>query len=767
MIQVDFATGFPVPLYYGQSGPRRTPRTRQPLEENQLAERLEAVKAGAGEEMDLAQDVQSLLAFRGAVARIMPQWLDEREPDVQPVFRASPYTAEKERELSGRTTTRILFLDEGNLCRSVLAEAVFRQCLENSAQPLDIEVESASVGPALSGEHDARVEVAAREFGLQLAPRQARIFDELVDIVNFDLVLVMDHFDFTEVLREVAVFDKINPGGFYSLRVKLLGTYVSAARSFSALDSPFADSNDINDPLYGNAWSERELAALRVTIQHIQAACEGLLEHLVQLEQRCVAGLPLQVAMAQAVQCPLLESTDSTGAWPRSQPEAARRPVWREPGPAESGTSEFFSIRVNNGQRSIVRRSMGQRVKRGYWKKLENVEKELKAWLKEHKVKGRMPTQRELRKSGANMLSVAISKHGGLVGLRERLRLDRTRRRKGYWSDLSALERELRPYLTCIPEAGLRASATRYVMPQQAELLAAGRSDLMKAIRAWGGSVEVANLLGISPRQGAVSTIDQVCAELKAYMEETGIWADGCLPSRAQLQQDGHSPLVNAITRLGGVRRFAAIMRMDYVHGNSRLSPGKLADVHMLPKLGPMGSDALLDAAFESNDAMPEALLSSADGRPSDNEDALSAEALCYADWDGLFTCTDTAVSYPVTAGDIGSSLQDGPPSAEASRWGEELTVMVDRRARTAPLMDQVGQEVLRYLHSQGITEMRIPTRGELQQSGRIDLAGAIQRCGGGKRLARFMGVAFKETRGRKKAEPASIAIDDDTFVFI
>ena len=60
------------------------------------------------------------------------------------------------------------------------------------------QVESASVGPAVAGDHHARVARVAREAGLALPPRRARVFDELVDIVDFDLVLVMDKFDFEE-----------------------------------------------------------------------------------------------------------------------------------------------------------------------------------------------------------------------------------------------------------------------------------------------------------------------------------------------------------------------------------------------------------------------------------------------------------------------------------------------------------------------------------------------------------------------------------------
>ena len=48
-----------------------------------------------------------------------------------------------------------------------------------------------------------RVEAAAEEAGLQLRPRNVRVFDEVLDIVNFDLVIVLDHFDHTEVWQPV------------------------------------------------------------------------------------------------------------------------------------------------------------------------------------------------------------------------------------------------------------------------------------------------------------------------------------------------------------------------------------------------------------------------------------------------------------------------------------------------------------------------------------------------------------------------------------
>ncbi|KAK9846070.1 hypothetical protein WJX84_010618 [Apatococcus fuscideae] len=195
----------------------------------------------------------------------------------RPVFRASPFSAEARRVKAGPAAPTILFLDEGNLCRSVLAEAIMNDFLQKSPVALDIRVDSASLGYCAVGEHDARVEHAARACGLNLPPRSALCFDEVDSIVNTDLVLVMDRFDFSEVFREVAVLDKINPGGFYSSRIKLLGSFQPLATQAAAAADP-----DIPDPLYGDL----EEAALPACIATLRQACRGLLTHLLQLQSR-------------------------------------------------------------------------------------------------------------------------------------------------------------------------------------------------------------------------------------------------------------------------------------------------------------------------------------------------------------------------------------------------------------------------------------------------------------------------------------------------
>ena len=84
--------------------------------------------------------------------------------------------------------------------RSVLAEAVFKELVSMSPLKSFVTFDSASIGPAVGqGLHDPRVMWAAQKAGLSLSRRNIRPFDEQADIVNYDLVLTMDHFDHDEV----------------------------------------------------------------------------------------------------------------------------------------------------------------------------------------------------------------------------------------------------------------------------------------------------------------------------------------------------------------------------------------------------------------------------------------------------------------------------------------------------------------------------------------------------------------------------------------
>ena len=82
-----------------------------------------------------------------------------------------------------------------------------------------------------------------------------------------------------QVFREVAVLDKINPGGFYSSRIKLLGSFQHLATRTMAAADP-----DIPDPLYGDL----EETAVPGCIASLRQACCGLLAYLLQLQARSI-----------------------------------------------------------------------------------------------------------------------------------------------------------------------------------------------------------------------------------------------------------------------------------------------------------------------------------------------------------------------------------------------------------------------------------------------------------------------------------------------
>ncbi len=77
------------------------------------------------------------------------------------------------------TTSTPPIIPAGNICLSVLAEALLLRTLASLPTPLDIVVESASIGAGPPGPHDARVARVAQEAGVALAPRQARRFNEV------------------------------------------------------------------------------------------------------------------------------------------------------------------------------------------------------------------------------------------------------------------------------------------------------------------------------------------------------------------------------------------------------------------------------------------------------------------------------------------------------------------------------------------------------------------------------------------------------------
>ena len=96
-------------------------------------------------------------------------------------------------------THRILFVCLGNICRSPMAEGVFRRVAEEEGLIDRFEIDSAGLGDWHIGQApDHRAQKAARSRGVDISDQSARqVVDE--DFDRFDLLLVMDRSNYAEL----------------------------------------------------------------------------------------------------------------------------------------------------------------------------------------------------------------------------------------------------------------------------------------------------------------------------------------------------------------------------------------------------------------------------------------------------------------------------------------------------------------------------------------------------------------------------------------
>jgi protein-tyrosine phosphatase len=153
-------------------------------------------------------------------------------------------------------THRVLFICLGNICRSPMAEGVFRRVVEEEGLVDRFEIDSAGLGDWHVGQApDTRAQAAARSRGIDISGQCARqVVHE--DFARFDLLLVMDRSNYAELKRRAPS----------DARAKI--------RHF--LDfAPHVGTKDVPDPFFGGA--EGFDAALDL----IEEAGQGLLASLI------------------------------------------------------------------------------------------------------------------------------------------------------------------------------------------------------------------------------------------------------------------------------------------------------------------------------------------------------------------------------------------------------------------------------------------------------------------------------------------------------
>lgn len=157
-------------------------------------------------------------------------------------------------------THRILFLCLGNICRSPMAEGVFRHLVESKGVAESFYVDSAGMGAWHTGDPpDKRGQQTLRKRGIDISGQRARQV-RTADFEHFDLLVGMDQSN-REALLGLAPQSQVH-------KVRLLLEF-----------APDTGVEDVPDPYYGGASGFDRVYDL------IDAGTKGLLASFESLDR--------------------------------------------------------------------------------------------------------------------------------------------------------------------------------------------------------------------------------------------------------------------------------------------------------------------------------------------------------------------------------------------------------------------------------------------------------------------------------------------------
>jgi len=150
--------------------------------------------------------------------------------------------------------TSVLFVCLGNICRSPLAEGVFRDLVRAEGLEDRFEIESAGTGAWHVGElPDSRATMVAERYGVTLESRARQVIDE--DLGRFHYIIAMDGENLSHLQRmaeaagseaHVHLFREFDPEG----------------------------GGDVPDPYYGGA------SGFETVYEMVARSARGLLDHI-------------------------------------------------------------------------------------------------------------------------------------------------------------------------------------------------------------------------------------------------------------------------------------------------------------------------------------------------------------------------------------------------------------------------------------------------------------------------------------------------------
>lgn len=153
--------------------------------------------------------------------------------------------------------TKILFVCLGNICRSPLAEAVFRQQVRKRGVEDLFEIDSAGTSNYHAGcAPDRRSAQVARARGVEVVGQSRQLTDD--DLRRFDYVIAMD----AENLRDITAVHTATGG---NARVHRLREW-----------DPRPDGVDVPDPYYGGPHGFDDVHDI------VERSCAALLGHILR-----------------------------------------------------------------------------------------------------------------------------------------------------------------------------------------------------------------------------------------------------------------------------------------------------------------------------------------------------------------------------------------------------------------------------------------------------------------------------------------------------
>jgi protein-tyrosine phosphatase len=159
----------------------------------------------------------------------------------------------KRESISLAMNTRVLFVCMGNICRSPMAEGVFKQLVRQAGLDDVVKAESAGTHAFHNGEApDKRSVAAAAKRGYDISEQRARRIKEK-DFEDYDMILAMDW-------ENLALLQQTAPK-IHHHKIQLLMRYATEHETAT-----------IPDPYYGGVQGFEQ------ALDYVEDACTGLLD---------------------------------------------------------------------------------------------------------------------------------------------------------------------------------------------------------------------------------------------------------------------------------------------------------------------------------------------------------------------------------------------------------------------------------------------------------------------------------------------------------